>query len=480
VTVAAPGGAGARRALAAALCLAVALPALGLSPALAAAKTLYARGGGGNTGASCAEGDECNLGKAVELAGEGDSIVLVPGPDFTPTKPLFIEGRIDIGGEPGKPRPTIVSPPGSFEFLIVDAHAHDLNLDFRGTGIVMERASADRISAVASGPGSIGCFLQEAVLTDSVCLAREGIGVESKSPGGTASSVRNVDAVGDEAGLLLFGAGAGHTARLEATNTIAMGGADPSDVDVRTFSAGSTPDEAVIDLQSSDFDTFHETLGGSITAPGTAGNITAPPLFANLPAGDLHQLPESPTVDAGLTNLGNGELDLDRNPRALLGHPGCGSTSAAGPTDIGAYELVPSRPDCSTPPAKEAAPQAAPPPPAAPPGTTLRKAKIDRGKGSATFVFAGTGAVSGFACELTGPPPKPAKGARKPKRRKPKFAACRSPKAYRHLKPGRYVFEVEAIGPGGRDRTPARRRFGIPTRRDQPYSGVLDEAAVAE
>jgi hypothetical protein len=199
-----------------------------------------------------------------------------------------------------------------------------------------------------------------------------------------------------------------------------------------------------------------------ITPPGAEGGVTAAPQFVDPAGGNFHQLSTSPTVDAGEVFEKESELDLDRNPRKLTAHPTCGG-SPAGQIDIGAYEYVPPAPDCSPPvsPVSPAspAPIAAAAPPA--PGTTLKKAKIDSDKGTASFTFAGSGSVTGFACELTRPKPKGAKASKARKPRKPKFVPCKSPRSYMHLAPGKYTFEVEAQGPGGADPTPAKRKFRI-------------------
>jgi hypothetical protein len=67
-------------------------------------------------------------------------------------------------------------------------------------------------------------------------------------------------------------------------------------------------------------------------------------------------------------------------------------------------------------------------------------------KGVARFRFRSSEAGSAFLCKLD----------------KRKAARCGSPKAYRHLKPGRHLFKVWAIdAAGNKDPTPARRRFRI-------------------
>src|ERR1700712_3945838 len=113
------------------LFLGLALLGLGIVPAASAAATFYARGGGGNTKASCAPGDECNLQKAVKeanAAGPGSSVILVPGPEFTPSSPVLLVG-IDVGGEPGVPRPTVVAPSEEEAFGILSgANLHDVNV----------------------------------------------------------------------------------------------------------------------------------------------------------------------------------------------------------------------------------------------------------------------------------------------------------------------------------------------------------------
>jgi hypothetical protein len=250
---------------------------------------------------------------------------------------------------------------------------------------------------------------------------------------------------------------AGKENRLEATNTIAIGGPTFDDVSVSGDVGGAQALFSNSDYAATNISGASENL--RITAAGTGGNIIAPPQFVAASSGDFHQLATSPTVDAGLAAATNGELDLDRNPRALAAHPTCDST--VGPTDIGAYELVAPVPACALSPVKEVSKDAPPPPAPAPapapaPGTTLKKAKIDAGAGTATFTFAGSGQITGFACELIRPHRKGGKA------RKPRFASCASPKTYKHLTLGHYTFKVEARGVAGVDPTPAVRKFRIP------------------
>jgi uncharacterized repeat protein (TIGR02543 family) len=100
-----------------------------------------------------------------------------------------------------------------------------------------------------------------------------------------------------------------------------------------------------------------------------------------------------------------------------------------------------------------AGPGAAPPPPALlarPTGTKIVAAKILSRKGTARFTFKATGAT-GFECRLLKP------GQRK----KPAFARCASPKSYKRLARGSYVFEARGTNAAGKDPTPAKKRFKI-------------------
>ncbi len=86
-----------------------------------------------------------------------------------------------------------------------------------------------------------------------------------------------------------------------------------------------------------------------------------------------------------------------------------------------------------------------------PPGTRITRARIRSARRRASFRFAAVGEATRFQCEL------------RPHRRhaRARFRPCASPRTYRRLKPGAYTFAVRAIGPGGLDRTPAKRTFRI-------------------
>jgi hypothetical protein len=83
-----------------------------------------------------------------------------------------------------------------------------------------------------------------------------------------------------------------------------------------------------------------------------------------------------------------------------------------------------------------------------PPGTKITKAKISSTAHEATFSFKAIGTATGFQCALGRTP-------------KASFSACRSPKTYKPLKPGKYTFEVRALNAAGAGATPAKKSFTI-------------------
>jgi hypothetical protein len=89
----------------------------------------------------------------------------------------------------------------------------------------------------------------------------------------------------------------------------------------------------------------------------------------------------------------------------------------------------------------------------APPNTRITKTKVNQRRKKASFRFRATGRATGFECRLN----------RQGRKAKP-FRNCRSPKTYKRLKRARYTFQVRAVGPGGKDPSPARKSFRIKRR----------------
>ena len=293
----------------------------------------------GGSGTACSVGSPCTLPTAVGQANTaGFGRVLMATGTYNPGSTLNVTGGVDIGPEPGAANPTIHGP-SSQTFNITNGGAvlHDVLVTQNGGNPALRIVSgtAERIVVTTTG-GSPACApVDGATLRDSVCWANgtgtnaAGIWVVPPSVSPSTGNVFNVTAVGGENGVQLNADVAGEVMTLNMTNVIAKGGV--ADVAANPSSGGIT--HANFEHSS------YATVGGAgaaIAPPGSNGNQTATPLFANLGGGDFHQSPGSPTIDAGTAAAGLGSLDADRHERVQSACIG----GIAIP-DIGAYEASP-------------------------------------------------------------------------------------------------------------------------------------------
>jgi hypothetical protein len=288
----------------------------------------------------------------------------------------------------------------------------------------MERVLAvgESANGCDSGTGS--------TIIDSVCAGRNGI---FNSAGNFELTLRNDTIYGTaEAGLAMLSAGGGH-AHIGAVNTIVRGAT--TDVEAHGFDTATV----AVDLDHSSYANVKTEGGATVTAAGSSANQTAAPLLTNAAGGIFTQTANSPTIDAGANDTANGPLDLAGNGRTLAARIPCPVT-----TDIGAYEY----PATGLPPCSQPAPSSSssgPAPDRKPSAPKILKAKIKELTARFRFksVDAGTGVK--FECKLD----------------KQKYHRCRSPKAYKDLKPGTHKFSVRAVSASGVDSTPAKRKFRI-------------------
>jgi hypothetical protein len=188
--------------------------------------------------------------------------------------------------------------------------------------------------------------------------------------------------------------------------------------------------------------------GGSANPPIASGgyNLENDTSCSLTSAGDLNA---DPKLDTQLRNNGGETSTLALLPGSPAIDTGddskCPSTDQRGVTrpqgahcDIGAYEFQ-SGPSTTT---------------LQLPDTIIVRATFKKKTHRATFSFSGVGTTTGFQCELIKP-------KKKHHKTKATFSSCASPKAYRHLKHGRYTFEVRAFNSAGPDPTPATKQFKV-------------------
>jgi hypothetical protein len=185
---------------------------------------------------------------------------------------------------------------------------------------------------------------------------------------------------------------------------------------------------------------------GAVALPAGAAALSLPSVASCNGSGTI-------TVPANTNTTTNAVYTVTLTALGVAGTPAANSeitiTVPAAP--------VPPPPVVVTPPP----PVVVTPPPAggkahvAAPGTRLVFEQISSRKRTAKFRFKATGKSTGFRCALVLVPI--GKHAKTPK---PKYVACGSSKTFKHLKIGKYVLYVRAVGPGG-TKSPIVYRFKI-------------------
>lgn len=308
---------------------AVALAAALLVPATASAAVRYAEPGVGGSDPACPQSDPCDLEEAVEMAAAGDEVVIQTG-TYSMSNPLSVGGSgTVVHGEVGKPRP-VLETSGFTGVGSSNAAATLRWLEIRHTGTgpsLNLGGTAERVIVRALSPSTdracrINFFAE---LRDSVCAAPVGAvpALHALEGGGFSRTlrVRNVTAVSAGSFGLLADANTDTSLTVDVKSSILRGGAG---TDVRAQKDASTA-TATVTLANSNFATTSATAGGSVTAPGTAGNQTGAPLFVDAAAGDFRQTAASPTRNAGVVDAESGTIDFEGEPRSQESAPDIGA-----------------------------------------------------------------------------------------------------------------------------------------------------------
>lgn len=307
------------------------------APGAAGAAVRYAEPGGDGP-EPCLAADACDLQVAVESLAvmDGDEVVVRSGDYMLGGGELLIEDDINLHGQSGQPRPRILGTGLSVVRTnsTFDARISDLTIRAdAGTALSFAATIVERVDAT-TGDGVACAPFFTSTIRDSVCRSTGGSGSSGLAVGcGGACNydvrVVNVTAVGDDYGIRLDVNG-GANITINASNAIAQGGTFDVRAGATDMDAGNDPD---VVLDHSNYRT-REVVGAnaSVTAPGSGANQTAAPLLVNAAAGDFHQLPASPTRNAGAAVTGLGSLDIDRQARRQGIAPDIGADEFSEPT----------------------------------------------------------------------------------------------------------------------------------------------------
>ncbi|MGN6202896.1 MAG: Ig-like domain-containing protein [Solirubrobacterales bacterium] len=331
------------------------------SVAVASADTRYAAPGG--TGADpCADStDPCSIYTAAAYNAPGttleagDTVELAPGTYSEADGDLGPEDRVQpppavvVRGTPGAPRPLIVLEVnnGGWGAFFVGPGTEILDVEIRnqaanGSAITNQGGVINRVIARSTVSTAFTCTSFEGTMLSSACINTAGgtaIGVSNLAPPGTyASILRNSTFIATGPGSVamdfaFFASNSGVVGAINGIGVIAKG--EAKDVIARGYEYGGSGKGATttIELQASDYATTDTKTSGPgtaiVAAPGTNGNITAPPLLA---ADNVHQLAESPTIDKGAIDGASGPLDVDGQAREIGLAPDIGADELGNPT----------------------------------------------------------------------------------------------------------------------------------------------------
>jgi hypothetical protein len=280
----------------------------------------------------------------------GDEVVVLPGVYTLGADELTVDDAIAVYGQPGAPRPMIVSAAAlALEVSDPGAAVSDLGIEHLGDTtfrtIRLFAGLVERVYVKAEDPRiaceSAGDAPGEAMIRDSVCwlLGTDGAAAGTLNAGISSppryGTFVNVTAVGRRMGIQAR-ADSESDAAVTARNVIAdatdgsvistLGG----DVRATTEDAPSPGDSATVTLANSNYvGAVMLGAGASVTPAGSGSNQTATPLLVDPVGGDFHQLVGSPTIDAGSPAGPLGNLDIDREARIQGPAPDIGADEGA-------------------------------------------------------------------------------------------------------------------------------------------------------
>jgi hypothetical protein len=341
-----------------------AVATLALSAGPAAAAPRYAHPDSGKFLGDCPQSDPCRIDHAIEGAASGDEVIVLPGEYTVDTRLDVVDKRLDIHGLEGQPRPRIRGGGGTAGdtpmLLVLDGapggptqlrHLH-LTGDNAAFTVWIPEGPAALTGLVVDTTTSHGHPIEisggsEVVVRDTVAYTpfdtSTAIGASGRD-----IELRNVTAIGGGQGLRVRGycvprgpldPGSGPCRPgsapgvVTARNVIARGGSS----DLRPYNPSYAPMPGVIRMGHSNYRTVVAD-GEGATVVDEGHNQTAEPLLADPAGGDFHQLPASPTIDAGAVDPLLGQVDLDGESRFMGAAPDIGAdelftTAGGGPPD---------------------------------------------------------------------------------------------------------------------------------------------------
>jgi Ca2+-binding RTX toxin-like protein len=287
----------------------------------------------------------CEIKRAIQTEAQAnDEVIVAPG-DYFPTS-VSVAIKLDVHGAAGQPRPRVVSSTTGWSVYGTGARVSHLQLESPNGGLQLEGAvTGEDLVVKASAPTGSADAVDigvTAVLRDSLVTTPQTSGVAISSTDGTAN-LRNVTAIaggasstGIRVGTITPAGGCDTAGDVTAKNTIARGGG--ADLSIVTGAPCVTAGKrATLNLSHSNYRAGAVTNDNGVFNDQGGNQTAAAPLFANAGAGDFHQLPGSPTIDAGTADSLLGATDLDGDARTIGPAPDIGADEAPDPDADGVF-----------------------------------------------------------------------------------------------------------------------------------------------
>jgi hypothetical protein len=364
---------------------------------------------GGNGANPCDFSDPCSIETAVSGAASGDNVVPLGG-TYNVSTTLQLPPDVDLQSGTGAVINSTASPAITVVASSPNTVVRGITLNQNNaSGTGLELLSGQALQDVINSNGNNACVITggitTALMTESVCNNSSGTGVAINSFSAVDSSAEIFDVTAVSGNLALFVSATAPDADVTLTggNVIAQG----TSADQSGFNSNNTSTTSHIELSNSNFDSFQFAGPGT---SGTAADVNNNQSELPLLDGTFHELPGSPTINAGTVFPQSAFVDIDGDDRPQ---------GAA--MDIGADEAEGEAPDTNID--------------GKPPKRTSKR--------TAKFQFSSTdpGEVT-FDCKIDGKPFKP----------------CESGIKYQNLKRGkRHKFQVRSTdGFFNTDETPAK------------------------
>jgi hypothetical protein len=319
----------------------VVIAAAATAPGALAATQRYASPGG--AGPECSAVNPCSIVEAINNATSGDEVIVQPG-DYPLATTLSPPSDVTIHGVAGKPRPRLLfTGPGQNElYLNADTTVRYLELDqsVPMRALYAYSSTVEQVVARGAGDGWATATIQNSTIRDSTVVSSGagGMALLTEAYNGipNKSTYRNVTAIATGTGGVAVKASVSYhsNASINMVNSIAYAG--PGALSLLAETDSSSGAYTSITYAHSAYQSA-DASGVAATLVNGGGNHLAQPSFVDAAAGDYRQAAGAWTIDAGLDDPANGDLDVDGDPRRV------------GTTDIGADEFVAPAPATSEP-----------------------------------------------------------------------------------------------------------------------------------